>query len=557
MRRWLWVVVVTACGPAGGKDDVDTDVTTDSGDSDVGDSGDSAPPDTDPPGRTGLAPVATAVTPDGLALVGQAVRVEVQVADPDGDTPTVAWAVRGVGARLVELDATHVVVIPRGVGALEVEALPSDAEGPGTPAVVRLQVHDLDVGLDHGLGLKPDGTVLAWGDNTNGMLGDGTHDARPAAGPVCAPGATDCTGSPLTDQAAVAAGLLHSLSLGRDGRVWAWGDNIAGQLGDGTLDERLTPVPVCDVGASDCAADPLTGVVAVAAGAAFSLALRDDGTVLAWGANDDHQLGDGTTEVRRTPVEVCGPGPDVGPCTGALDGVVAIAAGRIFSLALREDGRVWSWGSNAAGQLGRGVGELDERAHPVLVCGVDEVVPCDMGLQDVLVVDAGSTHTFAVRQDGLAFGWGRNGEGELATGHGETTCGILPACVTSPVVVCSTAIAACTDPFRDLAQVEAGLDFSVALRQDGTVWSFGANQESQLGDGTFNRRRAPVQVCGPDAARPCTAFLDDVAGIAVGAYHTVALRQDGTVWGWGDNPFAVDPDQLPNTNPVPARLPGW
>src|SRR6266568_3249689 len=121
-----------------------------------------------------------------------------------------------------------------------------------------------------------------------------------------------------TSSGSIAAGGAHSLALKSDGTVWAWGNNGNGQLGDNTTTERHAPVEVVGSGGSG----NLTGITAIAAGGAHSLALKSDGTVWAWGWNLNGQLGDNTTTDRDAPVEVVGAGG-----SGNLTGVTAIAAG--------------------------------------------------------------------------------------------------------------------------------------------------------------------------------------------------------------------------------------
>jgi alpha-tubulin suppressor-like RCC1 family protein len=138
----------------------------------------------------------------------------------------------------------------------------------------------------------------------------------------------------------VAAGAAFSLASKSDGSVWAWGANSSGQLGDATTSERLFPVRVSG----------LPAVVDIAAGGTHGMALSGDGTVWTWGANQAGQLGDGTTEDRLVPVQV----KDASDPSGFLTDVTAIAGGGAHSLALKTDGTVRGWGSAAVGAVGDG-----------------------------------------------------------------------------------------------------------------------------------------------------------------------------------------------------------
>src|SRR5215471_20034260 len=205
-----------------------------------------------------------------------------------------------------------------------------------------------------------------------GQLGDGTADDRHTPIPV-----------PLSGVAALAAGFAHSLGVTTDHMVWAWGWNSNGQLGDGTTEERHSPVQVQN----------LSGVTAVAGGGQQSRALKGDGTVWAWGRNDIGQLGDGTTIDRHTPVQVQN-----------LSEVKAIAAGQGHNLALKSDGTVWAWGENGAGQLGDGT--TMERHTPVQV----------RNLSGVTAVASGAEYSLVLKSDGTVWAWGSNGLGQLGDG---------------------------------------------------------------------------------------------------------------------------------------------
>ena len=178
-------------------------------------------------------------------------------------------------------------------------------------------------GDSHSLAVLIDGSVWAWGDNSEGELGNGSTTSSSIPGVV----------NGVSGVTAVAAGLTYSLALKSDGTVWAWGENSAGQLGNGSTTNSSTPVQVSG----------LTGVTAIAASNAHSVALLNDGTVRAWGDNSKGALGNGSDTNSSTPVQVSG-----------LSGVSAIGAGANHSLALKSDGTVWAWGGNGVGQLGNG-----------------------------------------------------------------------------------------------------------------------------------------------------------------------------------------------------------
>ena len=179
-------------------------------------------------------------------------------------------------------------------------------------------------GNQHSLALKNDGTVWSWGWNLDGQLGNGNNVIEYFAVQV----------SGLTGVVALAGGVNHSLALKNDGTVWSWGGNFSGQLGNGN-NGGSNNVPAQVSG--------LTGVVAIVGANYFSLALKNDGTVRAWGYNLNGQLGNGNNTDSYVPVQVSG-----------LSGVVAIAGGASQSLALKNDGTVWAWGNNPQGQLGTG-----------------------------------------------------------------------------------------------------------------------------------------------------------------------------------------------------------
>ena len=238
----------------------------------------------------------------------------------------------------------------------------------------------------HSLAVKSDGSVWAWGNNSVGQLGDGTTTSH--SSPKQVPGLSGVVAVATEWGFGSAAGLIgNSFALKSDGSLWAWGNNIFGQLGDGTYTNRSSPVQV----------PGLSGVVAVATGNYITFAVKSDGTVWAWGDNSSGQFGlDPTiTSHSTTPVRVPG-----------LTGVVAVAAVTGSSFAVKSDGSIWSWGSNWFGELGEGT--FTPRFYPAQVPGLTGAVAITAG--------SGRGNIIALKSDGSAWAWGDNSTGELGDG---------------------------------------------------------------------------------------------------------------------------------------------
>ncbi|ABP53646.1 Ig-like domain repeat protein [Salinispora tropica] len=342
--------------------------------------------------------------------------------------------------------------------------------GSNVPIAVSLPlgttVTAVAAGRFHSLALTSAGTVLAWGTNHFGQLGDGTLIDRSAPVEVSLPPGTTVT--------AVAAGGVHSMALTSVGTVLAWGGNGVGQLGDGSTTRRTTPVEaILPSGVT---------VTAVAAAESHSLAVTSAGAALAWGLNGTGQLGDGSTINRSTPVSVALPlGTEV----------TAIAAGRLHSLAVTSVGAALAWGYNGTGQLGDGT--TINRSTPVSVA-------LPLGAEVTAVV-AGRLHSAALTTAGTALAWGDNGFGQLGNGGGSNSSEAVE--VSLPTGTTLAAIAS-----RDS-------DHTIAIAGDGTALAWGSNIFGQLGDGTTTNPSTPVPVALPTGITLLTT--------AAGSDHTLAL----------------------------------
>ncbi|PYN80930.1 MAG: hypothetical protein DMD96_12750 [Candidatus Rokuibacteriota bacterium] len=343
----------------------------------------------------------------------------------------------------------------------------------------------IDMGAFHSCARFQDGTVRCWGNNVSGQLGDGTQ--TDSSMPVAVVG--------ITGAAAVTGGGFHTCARFPDGTLQCWGRNNAGQLGDpATLREAVTtPVRVTGI----------TTATAVSAGGFHTCALPGDGTVRCWGQNDYGQLGNGTSDpvpdspstFNPTPVTVSG-----------ITTAVAISAGGWYTCALLQNGTIRCWGDNTYGQLGDGATIAPPTVRiastPVTVSGITTAV----------AIDAGIFHVCALLQDGSARCWGRNGDGRL--GNGSTANSSTPTAV----------------PGVNPVALGAGAEHACAVLGDGTVRCWGDNNWGQLGNGS------PEGTTSTIPAAPATGITTAIATSA-GAEHNCVLLRDGTVRCWGNNNF--------------------
>lgn len=284
----------------------------------------------------------------------------------------------------------------------------------------------------------------------------------------------------------VGGGLAHSIALRGNGTLVAWGANNYGQLGRGTVGAPGDPGQVSG----------LAGVATFAVGGDHNFALLDNGEVRAWGRNHRAQLGFATgsaPEVRPVPAS-----PDVGPARHIAAAPIGGNPGPHSLAVLANNPLTAAWGSNLSGQLGNGL--ADPNRTP-------ELVP---NLSFVTRVAAGGGFSLALRQDGMVWAWGSNECGQLGLANAGNVLTPTPIPGLARVI-----------------QIAAGSRFSLAIDEDGDVWAWGANDRGQLGNGsrTAGCRAEPQRISLP---MPATA-------IAAGNAHAVALLEDGRVFAWGDN----------------------
>ena len=280
----------------------------------------------------------------------------------------------------------------------------------------------------------------------------------------------------MEDVVSISTGPEHVVAIKADGSLWGWGDNTFGQLGNDIVVWQDTPVKIME------------DVVSVSAGAWNTMAIQADGSLWAWGSNRHNVslLGDYIARA-YAPAKI-------------MDDVIAVYASLNHTMVIRTDGSLWAWGANGLGQLGDGT--TTNRNTPVKV------------MDDVVAVSAGFEHTLAIRTDGSLWSWGWNYQGQLGDG---TTIDRH-----SPVRI-----------MEDVVSVSAGFSYSMAIRNDGSLWIWGANGVGQLGDGTSSDILLPVRIMDNVIAIAAVS-----AGFDIG--HTMAVRIDGSLWGWGNVWIASD-----------------
>ena len=270
--------------------------------------------------------------------------------------------------------------------------------------------------------------------------------------------------------------------------LWTWGYNGFGQLGTSNTTDRSSPVTTAAVG--------VTTWRQIDAGVWFSTAVKTDGTLWAWGQGGSGQLGTGNSSNYCSPVTTAGGGTNW----------IQVSAGTASTAAIKTDGTLWTWGCNGNGQLG--TGNTTNRCSPVTTvaggtnwCQVSTNGSCIAGVSEGL--------TAAIKTDGTLWLWGINNSGQLGTGN--TTN------YSSPV----TTVAGGTN----WCQVSIGsYAYSTAIKTDGTLWTWGCGQVRTLGDGGATDRSSPVTTAGGGT---------NWCQVSAGAVVVIALKTDGTLWTWG------------------------
>ena len=321
------------------------------------------------------------------------------------------------------------------------------------------------------------GAAYCWGWNVVGQLGDGTTDNRTTPVVVSMPAGVTF--------ASLMSGMAYNCALTSAGAAYCWGDNHRGELGDGTNTQRRTPVAVSMPAGVTFAS--------LSTGSQHTCALTVAGVAYCWGANSEGQLGNDTLTDSNTPVKINSP-------AGVTWASLRVSVHH--TCALTRVGVAYCWGRNSLGQLGDGT-RLQRDGM------VQVKVPNGFTFASL---SAGANHTCALTRAGVAYCWGYNGNGLL--GNGTFALGTQPLEVKRPTGV-------------TFASISAGANHNCALTNAGAAYCWGWNREGQIGDNTTTDRSTSVAVRMPAGVT--------FASLSVGGDHTCARTRAGAAYCWGDN----------------------
>lgn len=377
------------------------------------------------------------------------------------------------------------------VALLPLAASPAEAGGPAPGW------RQVDVGDAVSCGIRTTGRAYCWGNDAEGVIGNGPPR-------VDQPQPAQVAGG-HTDWVSISVGDRHACGLRTGGRLFCWGADVAGELGNGPP-QTSSSSPVAVSGGQG-------QWTSVSAGFRHSCARRVTGTLWCWGADTNGRLGNGAPTGRRTsPVVVA----------GGITNWASVSAGGSHTCARRTSGRLYCWGADFFGQLGDSVG-LGEQDHPVQVAG---------GRTDWASVSAGLRHVCARRTTGRLFCWGGNSGGQLGLG----TAGVNQP---RPVEVFGGQ--------TDWVSVSAGGLHTCGRRASGRAWCWGNDSSGELGDDPdLDQKEVPVLVAG---------FHADWVSVSTGRFTTCGRRAGGLLFCWGSDVRGQVGDGPPNANqPQPVAV---
>lgn len=366
------------------------------------------------------------------------------------------------------------------------------------------------------------------GGGSSSLSSDNPYDPclnNPSPAPILAP------------VTAIAAAARISFAIRDDKTLWAWGTSTKGQLGAPAKTYLLNPTKIGE------------DFTAISAGFGHSLALKSNGTLWAWGDNSLGQLGNNSSSILSdVPIQI------------GSDTYKAISAGLNFSLAIKSDGTLWAWGDDSFGQLGIG----DNIPSKCQTLSSTNTVYCPVPVQvgsdnTYTAISAGTAHALALKSDNSLWAWGDNTYGELGDGCYIDTTQQPPVtkCAIRNDTTINSNVPEQIDSTSQYGAIAAGYFYSLAIKSDGTLWAWGNNAQSDLGTGESKGvYLVPTKIGDGYSLDPkaLSASKFSVLGNSTIYYHSLALKNDGSLWAWGDNIFGQVGDGTMTPSPTPKQI---
>jgi len=311
------------------------------------------------------------------------------------------------------------------------------------------------------------------------------------------------------DWAKIDAGGWTTYAIKEDGSLWAWGHNDLAQIGDGSdifLNSKVsTPTKVSNDSWKD-----------VSSRDTHVLALKSDNSLWSWGSNVDGCVGNGNTDMQNTPYK--------------LDGKWnVISAGENFSIAIRDNGTIYSWGGNTLGELG--LGDKNNRLTPTAVVAQGDLFS-DWDTSKFINISAGDSHVLAMQENGTVWGWGNNGFGQLTNNSSGADEELTPIKI----------------DLIGVKYLSSGAEYSMAIYNDGTMRGWGDSQYGTIGSNSWDVNiKFPVQ--------ESTQSHNWIA-VDAGIVHTVAIDKYGQLWAWGSNEYGEIGDGTTTSIAIPKKIYG-
>jgi uncharacterized repeat protein (TIGR02543 family) len=348
----------------------------------------------------------------------------------------------------------------------------------------------------YSFGLTTPGQVYAWGRNAERQLGDGTTNGRTTPTLISFSGLESGETIQL-----ISLGEDHSLALTTNGRVYGWGSNSVGQLGDGTLVTKNIPtlIPFADLQVGE-------KIKYVSAGGYHSLALTTNGRVFGWGFNSFGSLGDNTNINKNIPTLISFTGLQVS------ETIEFISAGSFHSLAVTTNGRLYGWGRNSRGSVGDGT--TDNKFIPTLITFTG--LEAEERIQDVAL---NGEQSFALTSLSNVFAWGYNAFGQL----GDST--LNDKLTPTPITFTGLELG------EKIQYLDASVSHTLALTTTGRVYAWGLNDNGRLGDGTIVNKSIPTLISFTGLQ-----VGETIDQVTTGSAHNLAVTTNGRLFTWGNNP---------------------